>query len=354
MIQVYAVGRVVDRREVIGYKLLSLEDYNVHDYSIEKIEQLLKGGNTIGNLYWDKKEQCVKEYYCERTLTEYTKAGKRIGKGKDTFLTVNTDSCQAGLSHYHSYEVYYSKDGIVESNDMLNLNYVEHYDVDNLSECMPFMHKEPIDMYVKNFMAYYRKISESEEYQKYGLSFDMNNMGMLRARLEHNLDTLSIDFCRAFEDLHITSDVAVKNLMISDACGAILPESIKGLKLDSVVVGNTSLCSNSFVNCNIGMVNLQAINRNSKDNIFKNCKVSHLILPKWYDSWAILDCFKSPIDVLELTNLSCTNSIWEIAVKDKLWFRKVNTVLLPVNFEFEQERTLREELWDTNVLRRSE
>lgn len=354
MVQVYAVGRIMKRREIIGYKLLNLDDLSLKDYKLEKIVELLKKGNTIGNLYYSTDEGCVKEYFCERTLTEYTQNGRRIGKGRDTFLTVYTDSCSAGLSHYHSSEVYYSRDGLVEIKDMLNLNYIEHYDVDNLSECMPFMNDEPIDMYVKNFKSYYNKISKSAQYQESGINLSLSDMGMLRAIISKPLDEFKIDFCRALEQIELVEDGEIKSVVVSDACGAVLPFCFTNMKLDSVVLGSSSICSKSFENCDIEVVDLRNIHRNSRDDIFKNCRVEHLILPKWYDSWKILDCFKDKIEVLELTNTACTNSIWEIAVKDKLWFRRVDTLLLPVNFDFEQEKTLKEELVDVNVLRRSE
>lgn len=354
MVQVFAVGRIMQRRNLIGYKLLNLDDLSLKDYKIEKILSLLKKGNTIGNLYYSEEEDCVKEYYCERTLTEYTQNGKRIGKGKDTFLTVYTDSCTEGLSHYHSSEVYYSKDGLVEVKDMLNLNYIEHYDVDNLSECMPFMNDEPIDMYVKNFQKYYDRISESEQYKESGIKVSLTDSGMLKAVISKPLDEFKVDFCRALEQIEIIGEGAVKDIVVSDACGAVLPSSFKNMKLDSVVIGDCSMCSKSFVDSDIEVVDLRNIHRNSKDDIFRDCKVEHLILPKWYDSWKILDCFKDRIGILELTNTACTNSIWEIKVKDKLWFRRVDTLLLPVNFDFEQEKSLKEELVDVNIIRRSE
>lgn len=350
MVEVYAVGRIMQRRQVVGYKLLNLEDMSLKIYSLDNIRHLLKSGNTIGNLYLNGEE--IEEYFCSRTLTEYSQNGKRIGKARDTFLTVYTDSCSASVSHYHSSEVYFSGDELIEIKDLLNLNYIEHYDVEDLDECLPFVNNSPIDMYVKNFQGYYSKLNHSSKCIP-GFSQSLNNMGILRCALKEPVDTISIEFCRALESISLLEDGDLNELVITDACGALLPNSITRMNLDKVIVGKTSVCSNAFKHCNIEMVDLKNIGRNSKDDIFKNCKVNHLVLPKWYDSWEILNCFEDMIQKLEITNTACSNSVWEIEVKDKLWFRKVETLLLPIDFDYEQEKSLREELTDVKVIRKT-
>lgn len=350
MVQVFAVGRIRYRREVVGYKLLNLDDLTLKDYSLERIINLLKSGNTIGNLYYDKESNEIKEYYCSRTLTEFTKSNKRIGKGKDTFLTIFTDSCSAGLSHYHSSEVFYSREGLFEVKDMLDLNYIQHYDVDSLKDCMPFLNDDPVDMYVKNFMVYYNKLNMESE----SIFYELNKMGMLKLNILTDLDELKIDFCRALESLTIETDKNIKKLVISDSCESVLPNSIVNFKFDEVILGKSSICSKSFRNCEIGFIDLKLIHPNSRDDIFDNCIVKHLKLPKWYDSWDILNYFNGMVDTIEITNTSCTNSIWEIGVKDKLSFKKVKNLILPVDFDYEQENSLRESFTDVNIIRNIE
>lgn len=350
MVQVFAVGRIKHRREIVGYKLLNLDDLTLKDYSLERIISLLKSGNTIGNLYYDKENDKIGEYYCSRTLTEFTQNNKRIGKGKDTFLTIFTDSCSAGLSHYHSSEVFYSREGLFEIKDMLDLNYFQHYDVDSLKDCMPFLNDEPVDMYVKNFISYYNKLNKDSN----SIHYELSNMGMLKLNILEDINELKIDFCRALESLSSNEISKLNKLLITDSCESILPGSISNFKLNNVILGKSSVCSKSFKNCNIDFIDLKFILPNSKDDIFDNCVVKHLKLPKWYDSWNILNNFEDGVETVEITNMSCTNSIWEISVKDKLSFRKVKNLILPVDFDYEQENALRESFHDINIIRNVE
>lgn len=349
MVEVYAVGKIMKRRDLIGYKLLNMQNYSVKDYSIEKIKKLLSNGNIIGNLYLENEE--IKEYFCESILTEYSNNGKRIGKPKDTFLTVYMDASLAGLKNLHSSEVYYSIDNIVETRDMLSLNYMKHYEVDNLKECLPFLNDKPIDIYVKRYQEYYELLTNKNK--KHNIEYDvkLNNMGGIVYNITGSLESLKIGFCRGLEKLNfIDENSHINNLDVTIDCGVILPGAIHDTSFQNCNL-DTCICSKAFMNCNINIMNVKKAGRASKDDMFYHCNIHHLVLPSWYDSWNILETIDN-IDILELTNLTCTNSIWEIKVKDKLLFRKVDALLLPQDFDYEQEKILREELVGIDIKRK--
>lgn len=351
MVEVYAIGKIVKRRELIGYKLLNMQNYSVKNYSIDKIKELLSKGNVIGNLYIEDNE--LKEYFCTQILTEYSSNDRRVGKPKDTFLTVYMDASLAGLKNLHSSEVYYSTDNIVETKDMMTLSYMEHYDVDNLNECLPFLNDKPIDMYVKKYQDYYKSLTLKNKRNNIGYSVELNNMGGAVYCIFNDLNELKVGFCRGLEKLNFEElNIHIDNLYINKDCGVILPGAIHNTDFKNIII-DTCVCSKAFMNCNIERVNIENVLRASKDDMFFHCNIHHLILPSWYDSWSILETIDN-IEILELTNLTCTNSIWEIKVKDKLLFRKVSTLLLPPSFDFEQEKLLREELVGVDIKRKVE
>jgi hypothetical protein len=352
VVQVYAVGRIVQRRKILGYKLLNIKDYYVKDYSIDKIKSLLKSGNTIGNLYLDKESDEVCEYYCSKTLSEYTQNGKRLGSGKDIFLTICVEASTAS-GKYHTNEVYYSEDGLLRVMDILSLNYTQHYDVINLEECIPFLNKEPVDMYVKNFHTYYSKMN-NEHGDEVGKHLYLSNMGFLRYKISKSIEDLSIDFCRALELLDVSNNATITNMYISDKCESILPGAIHDLDLENLKIDCVDVCSSAFQNCNIKVVDIKGVDRDTKSDLFTHCNIEHLILPDWYDSWEILKSFDNSIHILEMTNTSCTKSVWEISLQDKKLLKKlVDILVLPSDFDFEQESVLRDELGsDVQITRR--
>ena len=82
--KVYAIGRIKEKRKLIGYKLLNLSDYSIKNYSITSIQKLLGDGAIIGNLFLDTSGN-IEEYFCSDMLLEYKKKKKRIGFSKNVY-----------------------------------------------------------------------------------------------------------------------------------------------------------------------------------------------------------------------------------------------------------------------------
>ena len=205
---------------------------------------------------------------------------------------------------------------------------------------------------MENYQRAYQNLNESEK-NIYNIQYNMDNFGKLTCKVPKKLDRLTLSYCKGFESLYSDSDMfMIGNLEISRTCEALLPNSIQDCYIQNLHVDGSILCQQVFKNCRIDRVDLRTINIESKLLLFDNCKIQHLILPKWYDSWEFLDVMDYPIDIVEITNTNCTTAIWEISTKNKLQFKKIVELLLPSDFEEQQEEELRRLLPNLPIARR--
>lgn len=326
--KVYAIGRIKEKRKLIGYKLLNLSDYSIKNYSITSIQKLLGDGAIIGNLFLDTSGN-IEEYFCSDMLPEYNTKEKRIGFSKNVYLTIAFTATAIS-------EIYYSKDELIEIIDLSALQVVDAESYLSL----PFMQNSPVDRYIKSYMSIYDKLNEDVSNID-NVQYTLDNLGRLTCKIEHSIRNLKIAYSNALYTLSSSDDKAViDNLKVDGSCGAILSGAIQDIYIKNVVIDNSIICPVAFKNCRLDTVDLRMANIESRLNAFDNCKIKHLILPRWYDSWEFLDSLPYPIDCVEITNTNCTTSIWETTTKDKLQFKKIMELVLPMDFEYEQEKEL--------------
>lgn len=350
MAKVYAVGRVKDKRKLYGYKILNLEDYSLHDYSVDRLKELLSKRNIIGNLYIEK-DGSLAEYHCSGMLPEYNMKGKRIGAGRDVYLTLSFAPSAIGSDssgRLVKNEVYFSKDELVETIDLIELQYK---DPDAYLE-LPFMNNYPVDRYIESYARAYEALNNSTTNVNH-IRYKIDNFGKLTCKVPAEVDKLVLGYCKGFEGLYFDGTTAtINNLIVSGTCEALLPNAIQECYLKNVKVSSSILCQQVFKNCRIDSIDLSDINVESKLLLFDNCKIQHLVLPKWYDSWEFLDAIEYPIEEVELRNTNCTTAIWEISTKNKLQFKKVMKLILPSDFEEQQEDELRRLLPTMKIVRK--